>query len=88
MTEHELKTWPEFFESVSSGRKPFEVRKNDRDFKVGDVLILKEWDPEKELYSGRVLYKTVTYLLPGGSFGIDPDYCVMGLGVLPDWFII
>ena len=44
-TPHELKTWPEFFTETRSGRKKFELRRNDRDFRVGDQLLLKEWDP-------------------------------------------
>lgn len=40
---HELKILPDFFEAVTSGRKQFEIRKNDRDYRVGDQLILREW---------------------------------------------
>ena len=50
MKTHELKTLPEYFELVRTEVKNFEVRKNDRDFKVGDLLILKEWNGE---YTGR-----------------------------------
>jgi len=42
---HELKTWPEFFNQTRSDRKRFELRQADRDFRVGDHLLLREWDP-------------------------------------------
>lgn len=57
---HELKTLPSFFEAVVSKRKSFEIRKNDRNFQVGDVLLLKEWDGES--YTGSQQYAEVTYL--------------------------
>ena len=44
---HQLKTWPEYFKAVAAGTKTFEVRENDRNFKVGDVLELREWIPEQ-----------------------------------------
>lgn len=45
MKIHELKIWPEFFDAVDSGKKKFDVRKNDRGFKEGDVLVLREFEP-------------------------------------------
>jgi Domain of unknown function (DUF3850) len=45
---HDLKTWPRFFEAVASGAKPFEWRKDDRDYRVGDILNLREWAPAHE----------------------------------------
>lgn len=45
MSHHELKCWPEYFSETKRGRKPFEIRENDRDFKHGDTVVLKEWDP-------------------------------------------
>ena len=46
---------------------------------VGDLLVLKEWDPRRERYTGREMQKEVTYLMVGGQFGIEPGYVVMGL---------
>lgn len=79
MAEQQLKTWPEFFEAVASGNKTFEVRRDDRYFRVGDVLVLREYEPTIKRYTGREIRRTVTYKLRGGRFGIDPDFCVLGL---------
>ena len=77
---HRLKTWPEYFQAILAGHKTFEVRKNDRDFRVGDLLILAEYEPNEEPgYTSRILYRLVSYVLPGGQFGIEPGYCVLGL---------
>ena len=59
---HNLKCWPEFFWPVMRGEKPFEIRKNDRDFKVGDCLALREYDPATEVYSGLNGLFTITYI--------------------------
>jgi ASC-1-like (ASCH) protein len=60
--EHELKIHPEYFEAVLSGEKRFEFRKCDREYQVGDVLHLKEWDPKKKVYTGREIVKKVLYV--------------------------
>ena len=74
MKVHDLKTLPEYFEAVDSGAKPFEVRFNDRDFKAGDVLKLREYSDGE--YTGRVLRRKVTYVLD------DQGYCKEGFVVL------
>jgi len=79
MTTHELKTWPEYFEEVMRGNKTFEVRRNDRDFKIGDLLLLKEWVAENQEFTGRYKFCVVNYILPGGKFGIGKDYVVMSI---------
>ena len=93
MRTHELKTWPEPFAAVLSGAKTYEIRKDDRGYMVGDVLVLKEWEPEEEWvgghrmmpqagydgYTGRTLRRVVTYKTPGGSFGLPADLCVLGI---------
>jgi len=76
---HELKTCNEYFEEVFMGHKTFEIRKNDRDFKKGDTLILKEWDNFRETFTGRELARTVTYVFEGGSFGLEKGFVVMAI---------
>jgi len=76
---HELKTWKEYYEQVFMGRKTFEVRKNDRNFQKGDILILKEWDNEKKEYTGREMARRVIYILSGGQFGIENGFVVMSI---------
>ena len=56
---HELKTYPKYFQETIEGNKLFEIRKNDRNFQVGDVLLLKEWDNIK--YTGREVGAMVRY---------------------------
>jgi hypothetical protein len=75
---HYLKTWPEYFAEIADGDKTFELRKNDRDFESGDVLVLQEWSPESKEYTGRETTKMVGYLLQG-EFGLPDDICVMSL---------
>jgi hypothetical protein len=80
---HELKTWEEYFFFVLTGNKSFEVRKNDRDFKVGDVLHLCEYDSDNHRYTGKTIFKKVDYILYGPAFGIEDGYCVMSIKDLP-----
>lgn len=79
INEHELKIWPHFFKAVLDGSKKFEIRKNDRNFKIGDKIILKEWDPKIEDYTGRSLSKWISFIVSDGNFGIEKDYCVMSV---------
>ena len=65
MTRHVLKTWPEYFGPVWDGKKTFEVRSNDRNYQVGDELLLREYDLLSDEYSGRHIACEVTYMLDG-----------------------
>ena len=78
MSKHELKIWPEYFQAVWDGSKTFEVRKNDRDYKVGDMLVLLEWDPNKDEWTGSGICKRVTYILDAPEY-LKEGYVVMGL---------
>jgi ASC-1-like (ASCH) protein len=74
--KHRLKTWPEYFEAVLSGKKTFEIRKNDRGFQVNDLLLLQEYNPKTEEYTGRELLVEVTYIT---DFGQPDNQVVMSI---------
>ncbi|ELI1839006.1 DUF3850 domain-containing protein [Vibrio fluvialis] len=77
-TVHELKILPEYFALQISGEKRFEVRHNDRDFQIGDTLILNEWDGES--YTGRCITVVITCMLTAEQFDgiIDPQFVILG----------
>lgn len=79
---HELKVWPREFAALADGSKPFEWRSTaDRDFRLGDRLLLMEWNPETQRYKGTpALRRKITYILEGPSFGVPEGYAVLGLG--------
>lgn len=81
---HELKTWPSQFFALVSGVKLAEFRKNDRDFRVGDELVLREWIPGDSTpgcYTGSQVRAWVTHIVSGTEtpFGIPPGYVMMSL---------
>ena len=91
---HELKTWKDPFKAVLEGRKHHELRKFDRDYQVGDFLILREWDPEHYDvdpnegpriggYTGNQLKVRVTYVSKPGTWGLPNDLGVMSIVRLP-----
>lgn len=76
---HELKILPEFFEAVTSGRKQFEIRKNDRCFKVGATIILREFiclGNNYWTYTGNSYKAEITYIT---DFMQLDGYVVLGI---------
>lgn len=85
--EHILKTDSDVFEAVKSGKKTYEIRYNDRNFKVGDILILretlyagsemKEGKPLK--YTGRQYEGVVIHVLIGPLYGLEKGWAILSL---------
>lgn len=75
-----IKCTPRFFNDIREGRKRFEVRKNDRDYRAGERVLIEEWVEPGE-YSGRKYLAHISYVLKHEDFpdGISPGYCVFGL---------
>ncbi|MCF6418630.1 MAG: DUF3850 domain-containing protein [Furfurilactobacillus sp.] len=62
MTTHSLKILPQYFSAVLSGDKTFEIRNNDRNFQVGDFVLLKEFDINENHYTGKSVKVQIKYL--------------------------
>jgi hypothetical protein len=78
---HDLKTWPEFFQPIWDGHKTFEIRWDDRGFRVNDYLHLKEWYPASKEYTGRNILVTVEYIMNGGIFGLKDGWVAMSIKI-------
>ena len=73
---HRLKLAKMFFGAVDTGKKSFELQKNDRNYQIGDILELHEMSDGEE--TGRVTEKQVIYILEGFK-GLEEGYCILGL---------
>ena len=86
MTQHVLKIHPQFLPRIFNGQKTFEIRKNDRDYQVGDTLLLVEHNPNSNVQwavpgkkqSARV---DVVYI---SSFAQQEGYMVLGIRLSND----
>ena len=77
---HTLKTWKLFFQPQYDGEKLFELRKDDRPYKVGDKFLSQEYDSKKNEYTGREAMFIIVYILRDAEFfGLKKDYCILQL---------
>lgn len=88
MSEHVVKCWIPYFEAIDRGDKSFDVRRDDRGYQKGDTLVLEKYDGKHHRYvmdgynfSAKPyrITRTITYVLTGGQFGIEPGYVVLAL---------
>jgi hypothetical protein len=73
---HTLKTLSPYFREVRDGRKPFEIRRFDRDFRIGDTLELIEVEPETIRETGEVVFRTISYMT---TFAQRDGFVVLGI---------
>lgn len=85
-TVHSVKIWPEFFPPILNGTMKFQLRKNDRNYAVGDVLHLREYDDRAGKFTGREIKKTISYVMTStghGSItpfhGLSQGYAILSL---------
>ena len=77
---HILKTIQPYYDKVRNKQKRFEIRKADRNFKVGDTLELREYDSANQTFSGNSLTVKVLYVLKGApEYGLMDGYCILSI---------
>lgn len=76
---HQIKLGAEFFDDAAAGRKSFELRKNDRNYKEGDVLEMEEVKDGKK--TGRKCSKRIVYMMENFE-GLEDGYCILGCELL------
>ena len=74
---HKIKCIQPFYDAVLNGLKNFEIRYNDRDYKVGDEVLLMEYNPLTEIFTGKDILIRIDYLLSGSVY-LKDGYCVFG----------
>ncbi len=89
MRLHTLKIKDKYYEEVEKGSKPFELRKNDRDYKVDDLINFDVINAHGDIKHTDGVYQ-ITYILKDvPEYGLDKDYCILGirkLGQLFKWY--
>lgn len=82
---HDVKIWPAFFHRVLSGAKRFEVRRNDRGYKIGDGMLLREWFEPNGVdlghYSGREVRVIILDLMETELMFVMPGYVILSIEV-------
>lgn len=75
---HQLRLAGSYYDLVASKTKSFELRKNDRGYRVGDHLELMEFRDGRN--TGRMIKAETTYILEDYT-GLEDGYCIMAIAV-------
>lgn len=88
---HELKSWVGLFEPIARGEKTHDLRVLDRDFKVGDICKLSEWNAVLREYTGRSVLVEVTYITSAkhqacafSGFALHEAMGVLSIKLIPE----
>lgn len=76
---HDLKTIQPYFDDIRSGRKKFELRKNDRNYSTGDFLNLWEYIPSEKRKTGEVYTVRIIYILDKFQDALKDGWCILGI---------
>jgi hypothetical protein len=83
---HKVKSWTHLYEAAVNGTKTHDVRYvNERDYKVGDLLLLQEFDHVTQKYTGRQCFVEITYITSDinpcalSRNALDRGYCILSI---------
>lgn len=79
MKLHELKIKEEYFNAIIRGEKTFELRKNDRDYQVGDLIHFKQIDGREYFNHSKDVYQIIYILKDVSEYGLDKEYCILAI---------
>lgn len=89
MSHYMVKSWGPFFQAIKAGVKTHDLRDmKDRDYKVGDTLLLREYDPFDGVYSGDTVAVEITYITSVdtpcafSSAVLDRDHCILSIKLI------
>lgn len=74
------KVLSEYYHAVRKRRKTFEIRKDDSDYEVGDIIELWELDGQTQELTGHKLTREITYILRDApQYGLMQGYCILAI---------
>jgi ParB family chromosome partitioning protein len=77
MATHQLKIREDYARAHLSGVKPWELRKNDRNFKIGDKIDFSAIDDQGFIVM--TYSRTITFIFKGGQYGLNENYAILTL---------
>ena len=79
MINHVKKIQSKYFWDILNNNKRFEIRKNDCNYQVGDIVKLVEYNSDKQVETNSYIFVKITYILKDiPQYGLDKDYCIFG----------
>lgn len=86
MKLHILKIKEEYYSDVIAGEKTFELRKNDRDYQVGDLIHFVDVNGYDFGYYKDNVFKIEYILKDVPEYGLDKSYCILGIKRLTEYY--
>lgn len=86
---HTVRCWSDVFPSIMSRDRQFDIRRNDREYAVGDLIEFQEWDDRRQMMTGRVARRYITYVMDVRTLPVEiRNRLGMNPSMMPDDLVI